>query len=713
MGVAALVLLACALVFDDFFFIDDAQNECLPFFREMGRLWLAGDLPVLTTRTWLGGNMLLDMVLSPFAPQTIVASVLAATSESRTVPVLAFAGMNLVLIVLSGCWLGRLYGLRERWGLLLGFLLATQPMFLQVFAASWWNSAAAYAWFLFAFAALLQLRRDYSARSFALATLGVCALFASAMTQLHLAFAVFCVVVGITDFREHRSLRRVALLALAPATAVLVAAVPLMAEYVLSGDWVMRSSGWHNNGGEQVPHWGLLLNTFNPFYGSWTIWFGHQQHLPSLGYSTALLFFALAFFHWKAPASPEQKILVGFGCVAFLLCFLPSQTGPMRYPIRFLPAFALPLSVYALQRVSLGVPRLEPRRLRHAAAFIGVVTLLTYFSAEGGMFLGDALLRLTLVPLIFGGGTLVLIVLLRQSTKRDPRASWAALVSSLAWVLTLVLTPTLGGTHWPYVLLPDRDAIHPTGRPGYVLSVCDRGSAWGRPDHLGELISGRFLLYDQAAINGYSPVGHKGLARHFPYGSDAHGLFQAKGTLADMVRPAPGLPGVHVHQLFSISDIFACARDLDAPLLREMAAAGLEPVETGLKDGRVQIRAVNQLTTVGSLLQLPASQGVVAAAPARSRHEAFDLPPRAEARRLFFSRLYWPGYTATLAGKPLTVQPYLAALLQVDVPPGASGRLELDYEPVSWRWTRWSLLLGLLLIAGTMAGLARRRMRTG
>ncbi|MDB5954979.1 MAG: hypothetical protein JWP60_1587 [Ramlibacter sp.] len=709
--VAGVILLGCVAGFDDFFFIDDAQNECLPFFREMGRLWLSGDLPLLTTHTWLGGNMFLDMVLSPFSPQTIVASLLAATSEGRTLPVLAFAGTNFVLVVFSGWWLGRIYGLGRRWSLLLGFLLATQPMFLYVFAASWWNSASAYAWFLFAFAALLHLRRSLAPGAFALAAAGGCALFASAMTQLHLAYALLCVIVAVADFRAHRSLRRIALLALAPASAFLVAAVPLMAEYVMSSGWVMRSSGWHNNGGEQVSHWGLLLNTFNPFYGSYTTWFGHQQHLPSLGYSTALLFFALAFFRWKPPATPEQKVLLAFGFAAFLLCFLPSQTGPMRYPIRFLPALAVPLSVYALQRVAHGTARIDQRTIKRAAAFIATVTLLTYFSAESGLFYFDALMRLAMVPVLFGGGALVLVHLLRQPTPRDPRVSWAMLISAFAWVVGLALTPSLGGSKWPYAILPDTDAIRPTGRPGYVLGLCDRGSAWGRPEQLGELISGRYLLYGQPAINGYSPVGHKGFAHHFPYGGDAHGLFQPRATLVDMARPAPGLPGIHVHQLFEISDIFACDRDLDAPLVQQMAAAGLQPAEAGLRDGRVRIRAVNQLASIGSLLRLPDADGVVAAAAAAARREAFEVPGRAEARHLHFSRLYWPGYSATLAGQPLPVRPYLGAVVEVEVPPGGSGRLDLHYEPVSWRWTRWSLLVGLLVIGGTMAGLAVGRRR--
>lgn len=275
--------------------------------------------------------------------------------------------------------------------------------------------------------------------------------------------------------------------------------------------------------------------------------------------------------------------------------------------------------------------------------------------------------------------------LLRAPSGRDARAPCAMLVSVLKCALSLLITPTMGGINWPYAVLPDRHAIAPTGRPGGVLGLCDRNAAWGQPQQLGDLISGRYLLYCQPAINGYSPVGHKGLARLFPYGGDAHGLFQPRATLANMARPAPGLPGVYVHQLFEISDVFACGQDLDAALLQQIAAAGLQQAEAGLRDGRVRIRAVNQLASSGSLLRLPDAEGVVVAGGAAARHEQFAVPARPDARRLFFSRLYWPGYTATLSGKALAVRPYLRALVEVDVPPGASGNLDLSYEPASRR----------------------------
>jgi hypothetical protein len=125
----------------------------------------------------------------------------------------------------------------------------------------------------------------------------------------------------------------------------------------------------------------------------------------------------------------------------------------------------------------------------------------------------------------------------------------------------------------------------------------------------------------------------------------------------------------------------------------------------------VRFRAENQLPTTGTLLRLPDAEGVTAAGPLRDRHEVFDVTKRDEARHLYFSRLYWPGYSATLAGQPLRVEPYLDTVVEVEVPPGASGRLVLHYEPASWRWTRWSLLLGLLVAGVAMTALAVGRRR--
>lgn len=704
------IMAFCVSGFDDFFFIDDAQNENLPFYREMGRMWLSGQMPILTTSSWFGSNILVDMVLSPFAPQTVVTSIVAALTPANTAAVFAFTFTTMSVIVLSGWWLGRLYGLRDAWSLLLGFLLATQPVYLHVLASSWWNSAGAYAWCLFSAAALLQLRREFRPGYFVLALGGACALFATAGTQFQLAYGLLAMVILALDLHEWGDWRSTARLALAPAGAVLIAAVPLMSEFVAVADWLPRASGWHNRQNLLVPHWGMIVNAFNPYYGSWMSWWGGPWYLPvSFGYASVLLVFALAFFRWRVPRGTDQTFLAAFAAVALLLAMAPAQVGPIRVPYRVLPLLAAPICIYTLQRIAGGTVVVNRRRALLGWGFALMAAALTTFSAKGSLADLGPMLRLQLTLGLLGGGLLALVLLARRLGGPIDWFKWAAALSVAAWSTAHMLTPTLAWSHFPYSELADGDGVRRSAKPGYVLSLCARMEE-AQPRALHELVSGRFLLYGQPAINGYSPVGHKGFDLLFPHDSP-HGFFSPVKTLTIMTRPAPELPGLHLHQLFRISEIYTCRSDFekDATLDRTLAEGGLVRVRN-LDAARVLVEPRAALPAIGSLLGTDGASGIEQAHPARMRTERFRVRAASHARTLYFSRLYWPGYSATLDGRPLAVSPYLRALVRVEVPPGAAGELVLHYEPVTWRWTRWALLLGLAIGAwGAWAPRGRRK----
>ncbi len=105
----------------------------------MGKLWLAGEIPVLTTSTFWGGNILSDMVLSPFCPQVIIASIITALTTSIAIPVLAFTLQNLLIAYLGGYLLSAQATNSIPYRHVGGFAAATNPIFLYIYSASWWN----------------------------------------------------------------------------------------------------------------------------------------------------------------------------------------------------------------------------------------------------------------------------------------------------------------------------------------------------------------------------------------------------------------------------------------------------------------------------------------------------------------------------------------------------------------------------------------------
>ncbi|HEV2777950.1 MAG TPA: hypothetical protein VGX25_00980 [Actinophytocola sp.] len=83
---------------------------------------------------------------------------------------------------------------------------------------------------------------------------------------------------------------------------------------------------------------------------------------------------------------------------------------------------------------------------------------------------------------------------------------------------------------------------------------------------------------------------------------------------------------------------------------------------------------------------------------------------------LTFARLAWPGYSATVDGRPAPVRSGPSGLLVVDLPEGVTGgELELTWQPPSTPLLVASFAIGLLLTAGLgiWPVLSRRRRRRG
>jgi hypothetical protein len=64
-------------------------------------------------------------------------------------------------------------------------------------------------------------------------------------------------------------------------------------------------------------------------------------------------------------------------------------------------------------------------------------------------------------------------------------------------------------------------------------------------------------------------------------------------------------------------------------------------------------------------------------------------------KMLYFGRMFWKGYTATLDGKPLEIDPRDGFQVAVKVPANSSGLLELQYNPVSYKYVVPLSLLAL------------------
>ena len=62
-------------------------------------------------------------------------------------------------------------------------------------------------------------------------------------------------------------------------------------------------------------------------------------------------------------------------------------------------------------------------------------------------------------------------------------------------------------------------------------------------------------------------------------------------------------------------------------------------------------------------------------------HEQVEISDSGDGGELIFAALGWPGWQAELDGKPLPVSRTKIGMLMVEVPPGASGTLDLTFRP--------------------------------
>jgi uncharacterized membrane protein YfhO len=113
--------------------------------------------------------------------------------------------------------------------------------------------------------------------------------------------------------------------------------------------------------------------------------------------------------------------------------------------------------------------------------------------------------------------------------------------------------------------------------------------------------------------------------------------------------------------------------------------------------------------------------GIPQAAAGRSagtaRLESYDderavIESRSPRRSLLvLTDVHFPGWKATVDGKPVDIERVNYLMRGVPVPPGAH-RVEMRYEPTSWRLGWIVSLVSLLVLIGLVVAGIRRRGRT-
>jgi len=690
----------------NFWHIDDAVNEFTPYVSEIGRLISQGEWPTLSTRSFVGGNELLDFNRSPFHPLTWVAAALIHGGGAHR-GVTVFAAVLIASAFLGGYVLGRTLVMRPGYSYLLGATLATGPIFLYVYASDWWNGAIGMVSFIWAAAALARAMRRPDGLSSLLLGLGVAAVFLVGWPHGYLALVLVGVVAlgfgafGPQPLAPPGGRARWLLRLLIPVVLGALIASPAYAEYFAASSSVARVSGIDNGQNFLVPSVGQLLAVMNPLGGDfWSTFGGYRYWDIPIGFVTVVGYLAIFFLR------VGRKVLVGIpvlvsasaGLLLILASQTPSQLGPTRWPFRFLPFAGIALAVLILFLLDRG--RLAFSRRRLMAATLTLVGL-TFSSASRFEFPSQNPIRAVLLPLLL----ICLVVASFLWLARRRRMFEVAVGLTVVGIMVMLVGAPSAGFKARYLQaanLPGKSSLATVGQAagqGMIL-VTGVGAGFSTATNTAS----RALTGGIAAFNGYDPVSQRHYDSIFhPF--TAHGLVDER--ILDYLtsaRPEWGDCGLVAAGITAV----ATASDPVVGRHAALARCGFSKVGDNHK-GAALFSRPSPVQAGGPTIGI----GGVTFGSATVRDQTVQVEVRGSSTpgQLIFARMAWLGYSAELDGEPLTVSPIDGYLVAVDIPAQASGVLTLSYRPITWPTVpivAGLALLGLVLFAVAQARLHRR-----
>lgn len=695
-----------------FFAGDDASNEFLPYMHEIGRMIANGELPILTTRSFSGGNLLIDFGRAPFHPITLACALLTRLVGDVAVSVF-FASIVISLGLLGGYVLARQLSLPRFWAAVMGWTIGLAPMLVLVYAAAWWNGAVGTVTLVWAIAALVRATRAPSWGNLLLLALATLLLAWSGWPHSIVAFAIVAVVTAVfvvvdREFlpEPDRARSRIMRVGGALVLGVLIA-LPQLSEYLVSSSLLARDTAYENGGNVGVPSWAQVLGAAFPMsFDFWDIWGGSIYWQIPIGFVTVLVLVAICFIRWDTELLRYRWLrwsLVLAGIFA-LLTQLPGRFGPLLYPFRFLAIAAV--FIAAATFIALARGRFVWTRTRSIACATLIVTgtvaytwrLPTPTSGERGQLIANLAFCLVAVIAVFA--------LSRPELRRWILGGLAA----SATVFTLVTTMPFAANYaipTAYPVSEDVVVPVPDAQDGFILHT-DPDERRDNDVWPGRF-SARYLLEGAAVFNGYDPVPRKALVEL----GDLDGFWNQGLVSSEIITvfAAPGVTG----EACRFSDYriawVVTSSDAEAGHHSELIDCGFTEAATR---GRTSVFHQDLPARNGTLSAV--SDGVAATGDLLLGERTESVEVQASAGgELYFARLWWPGYTASLDGEPLPVTATDDLLLTVELPAGASGDVVVSYTPTSWRWALPVTGAALIALAVLLAvvGITDHRRRRG
>lgn len=669
---SGLAVLPAVIHGPGFYYIDDMRTQFLPAFHEVGRQLWQGQVPLISLRSWMGGNLLGEYQYAIFNPVSDLLYMLLYRSDlSYGMQATIFAVLHLVSLAAGTFTICR--SLRSRFGeALYASILVSSGIWLIYWASmSWVPLLVALSWCSWAMAGLLQLQE---CRRWFLATVILVAMVCvSGSPQIDLVLMLFCVVTAL-QLLAHGE--KTTFLAIAAASALgfclaMPALLPLVEAFKASARPAVFAPGSYFLPPQAIAAFGLPI-----FVSVWPDWDGawHSVALPQAYIDWAFPLLALSAIGSRK-AWHDRHFRLMIWCAAILLCLaMIPGISPLRYPTRFFPA-AILMSLLAVMRY------LALRREDGAAGLDWNWRLIAWtISVPALVAAAIAPDFPAFVPGIFMGalaafGAAALTVTLPTACQ----SRWPALLSLVHTIFFIGLVfqwPTNPGvTRFAMLDQATAQTQQIFTSAGNTLLLTEHLSKAEYQQDSSKLYGNIPFLLGGRGISGYSALGPKSVVDLFAFEHlgdaiprDLHWLFE--------VEPTTSVPYV---DLFRIDRILAETPDWTRHVSQAMPASWSQQ-ETA--SGPLFLAPQKADALAGSLSHLP--PGVTAQLLRFGDGlETWQVivDGHYDGQPLVFARAWYPGYQAELNGAEGAISPLAGAVPAIALKPGFQGTVTLRFLP--------------------------------
>jgi len=671
-----------------FYFWDDSEVAFLPTWHAVGKDLLSGTWPTLRPDLWMGGNLAAEAQFGLWSPVNLTAYVLVALLPDLALAAAVVKSGFMVLLALGTYGLARDYGAAP-WPTVAVVSALPVAGFTLYYDASMWSAGLlAFSWLpLFWLVARRTVRGELNpgvvfAVGYLLMTSG------SPYGALGAFIVVAAVAVDALVCGNRRGLVR---LAVVSACVGLVAAVAFL-PFALTVDVGWRESQGLYNDRFYVPDLTMLAATSVPSYLPYiTSLKGGGSTVP-MTYSAWFVVPLLPWLRWRL-LSDRAREFAGLGLV--LLTYLALTIGPsnlwlFRFPVRFVEYVWLCVLVVLAVLLSRGI-RTDRWRGR---------LLVTVALALGGTYLAVAARPdLLAIHLVGTGVVLTLIGVGAVVLLRLPRAVPALLVAGTGVLLALQIAwfpenRDLGIWYSPSAVDDLED--YADRYEGPVLQVA---ADWPLPEDPRVLWDDiRFGSLAAAggveSISGYTGIGYEHFSETLCLihnGSTcADAFYAAWAPVGDAVPVDRLVDALGVRTVVVLTSTVPEAADQDLP--PEWTLSEVDDYVTVFSRTEPLPWPESRLaaTTDGVQVDVVSSTRTV---------EQLRVTTSAEGGALLFSRLAWPGYTATVDGEQVVVESSSEGLLEVSLP---ADLVDADVV-VQFRVPGYPIAIPLLIVGVTVA----------